>query len=77
MSLPYRPRLSVEISVEQFKALQVIPHGLKKPLFLAIINNLINLLSDPDTRHKVITAIVNEQFNLPREIFEEIIIKEP
>lgn len=47
MPTPYQPRLSVVITEEQQKFLRdTIPHGLQKPLFQAIINNLMTQTSD-------------------------------
>jgi len=46
MSIDYKPRLSVEISQDQNFALgKLIPWGVKREFFSAIIDDVINLLS--------------------------------
>ncbi len=43
----YRPRLSIEISEEQHRALQArLNHGEGKAVFTAIIDDLINLIDE-------------------------------
>lgn len=44
MSEEYRPRLSAELTQEQADILnKILPHGMKKPLFQAIINGVIEI----------------------------------
>jgi len=60
------PRLSIEISEEQFAALQkLIPHGLKKQLFSVIIDDLIVLLETAPKRELIFAAIFSKMVNLP------------
>lgn len=45
------PRLSIEISEQQFRDLQrLLPHGYKTPLFRVIIDDLITLLEGEDPK---------------------------
>jgi hypothetical protein len=40
----YRPRLSTELRPDQFERLkQILPHGVQKPLFEAIVDGIITL----------------------------------
>lgn len=64
------PRLSVEITDEQFRDLQrLIPHGLKTPLFRVLIDDLIVLLEGENPHitigafltNKVIFDITNQR----------------
>uniref|UniRef100_A0A6H1ZVK5 Uncharacterized protein n=1 Tax=viral metagenome TaxID=1070528 RepID=A0A6H1ZVK5_9ZZZZ len=58
----YRPRLSVEISDDQYRDLQrLLPHGYKRQVFSLIIDDVIRLTQKHKERfiaaimHKVIT----------------------
>lgn len=54
---PHRPRLSVEITEEQYRSLQrLVPWGLQRALFSVVIDFLIKLLEV--TGPKVITSLV-------------------
>lgn len=40
----YRPRLAAELTPEQHqKLLQILPHGMQKPLFQAIVQGILDL----------------------------------
>lgn len=40
----YRPRLAAELTPEQHqKLLQILPHGMQKPLFQAIVQGVLDL----------------------------------
>lgn len=57
--MDYRPRLSVDLTEEQSEKLRrYIPWGLQKPLFVAIIDDLIDLF-DKGKADMVIQAIVS------------------
>lgn len=70
MTTDYRPRLSIEITEEQNKALQeLIPWGLKNQLFSTIIDQLIPLLRrrGPD----VIAMIITDHINVAQLLRED------
>lgn len=70
MASDYSPRLSIEISESQYRALQeFIPHGLKRQLFTIIIDDLITLLRDPSKRDIIFMAILNRSLNLPTQTY--------
>jgi len=72
MSDRYIPRLSVEITQEQFDALiKYIPWGIKKKLFSVIVDDLIEMLKvDPS---RVIGLVVSgrARFSLEERTLEE------
>jgi len=72
MSEKYIPRLSVEITQEQFDALiKYIPWGIKKKLFSVIVDDLIEMLKvDPS---RVIGLVVSgrAKFSLEERTLEE------
>lgn len=66
----YRPRLSVDLTEEQYKGLSRIPWGLQRPLFSAIIDDL-NSLMDKGLTEQVVSAIVAGLIK-PRDIIQTI-----
>jgi len=59
----YRPRLSIEISDEQFSKLsELIPWGLKNYLFRVIIDDLINVLEKHGSN--ALAAIIDHKVKL-------------
>jgi hypothetical protein len=59
----YRPRLSIEISNEQYNALgRLIPWGVKSELFSAIIDDLIDLLEKEG--EIVIAAVLTKRLKI-------------
>ena len=55
----YRPKLSVEITDEQYRELsKIIPWGLQKHLFSAIINDIIDLAKTGQGT-RIVEAIVS------------------
>ena len=64
MSKDWMPRLSVDISEEQFFALQtLVPHGAKKKIFKIIINDLIKIL-ESDARIEFLGMVLSENCSL-------------
>ena len=65
----WRPRLSEEITEEQFWALKnLIPHGIRKRLFSSLVDNVIEWLSDPATRNDVLYGLVKGTIRLRLEV---------
>jgi len=59
-----RPRLNVDISEDQKLALEkLVPWGLKNTLFGAIVDDIIELLNDPDCRDKFIAIIISRKMD--------------
>lgn len=56
----YQPRITLDITREQAEALKQIPWGLKKPLFDAVIDDLITALQTNKIGY-VIGAIVSRE----------------
>jgi hypothetical protein len=55
----YTPRLSVEITeVQQRRLRQLLPHGLKRAIFSAMVDDLCDLLDSPK-REMVIAGILS------------------
>lgn len=60
-----RPRLSIDISPEQEKELrELIPWGLKSPLFNVIIDDLITLLKKVTTRRLLISLVMKRKVKI-------------
>ncbi len=60
-----RPRLSVDITPEQEEKLRdLIPWGLKSPLFNVIIEDLIDLLKDTTSRRLFIALVVKRKVKI-------------
>jgi len=60
------PRLNVDISVEQsYKLRELIPHGMKKPIFNVIIDQLINIMEDKEKRDLFIGLVLDKQLSIP------------
>lgn len=60
-----KPRLSIEINEEQnFKLRELIPHGLKSPIFRTIVDELIEIFEDPQTREKFMGLIMNRTITI-------------
>lgn len=58
------PRLSIEITEEQEDKLkELIPYGLKKQIFQAMVDDLIVILEGEDP-YKVAGAIINKNLKL-------------
>lgn len=66
----YRPRLSVDLTEEQYKGLSRIPWGLQRALFSAIIDDL-NDLMDKGLAEQLVSAIVAGLIK-PRELIQTI-----
>ena len=65
------PRLSVEIERHQFDALQrLIPYGLKKQIFGAIVDDLISMLENSPKREAVFAAIISKMVNVPERTLQ-------
>lgn len=65
----YRPRLNVEISQDQFNALQqLIPHGLKNHMIRAILDCLINVLQNAPDRPRAMALILEKSLDIPRAV---------
>ena len=61
--LPYRPRLSIEISEEQQRELQrLIPWGVKNQLFALIVDDVIRLMQTHG--QKFLAAVLNKAIKL-------------
>lgn len=61
----YRPRLSVEIREDQYHKLeQLIPWGMQKPLFEAIVDDLIAMLDDNPNKQMILGAIITRNVHL-------------
>lgn len=57
---PYRPRLSVEISEEQAKALsEIFPWGLKNAFFQALIDDVIEIAKKHG--HSFLAAVITRK----------------
>lgn len=67
----YKPRLSVEITEEQYKRLQkFVPWGLQKHLFGVIVDDLLDLLERGDSE-KIIAAIIAQMIR-PRDLLKSL-----
>lgn len=67
----FNPRLSIEISEEQFFALQkLIPFGMKRQLFDVIVSDIIKLLENSNKREAVLGAIIGRVINVPESSFK-------
>ena len=63
MTGDWRPRLSIEITKEQYNALQrLIPWGMKGQLFSALVDSMIKLLEDKG--EIVIAAIITKKLKV-------------
>jgi len=63
----YRPRLSIELSPDQYKALQEsLPWGAMRPLFSAIVDDIIDI-SKAGMVERLVAAIVAGLVK-PREV---------
>jgi len=63
----YRPRLSIELSPDQYKALQeALPWGTMRPLFSAIVDDII-IISKAGMSERLVAAIVAGLVK-PREV---------
>jgi len=61
----YRPRLSVEIRQDQYDKLErLIPWGMQKHLFEAIVDDLIFMLDDNTNKELIIGAIITKNVRL-------------
>jgi hypothetical protein len=61
----YSPRLSVETTEDQFNSLKkLIPFGIKKQLFAAIVDDLIQKLEDAPRRDIIFAAIMSKMISL-------------
>lgn len=55
----YRPRITTELTPLQMQTLvQILPHGMKKPLFQVLVDGIIELHSRGG--HEAISAIVSK-----------------
>jgi hypothetical protein len=72
----YRPRLAAELTPEQHsKLLQILPHGMQKPLFQALVSGVLELYDKGGlpaigaivTGHISITQIVSMGFSRSRK----------
>lgn len=70
----YRPRLSIEISRHQADRLrELIPHGLKNPLFCAIVDDVIALLDEFGAQ--VLLVVIDRKIR-PRECLKTLHLEE-
>ena len=71
MAGDYRPRLSIDLTDEQYRKLSnYIPWGLQRPLFSAIVDDLISMM-DNGLTESVITAIVSGMLK-PSELIQTL-----
>lgn len=62
----YRPRLSIELTEEQYLSLQRnLSHGEGRALFSAIVDDLINLMEE---HGNMVVAVIAGKKLLPREM---------
>lgn len=65
MTEPYKPRIGLEVTPEQFRKLQqYIPWGIRRTLFSAIIDDLIDAIEKTGQGQALIGAIVARQIHL-------------
>jgi len=69
----YKPRLSVEISEAQHKALlDLIPHNMRSPIIRSLIDHLIGLLRGmPDARMQIIGLVIANEYDVARATYLE------
>lgn len=64
----YKPRLSIDITQEQYDRLQtLVPWGLRRQLFSFIIDDLLNLI---ETQGEAVIAVVLTRSLKPREVIK-------
>lgn len=64
MATEYTPRLSVDLTQEQFSALQeLIPYRMKKQVFHFLVDGLIKMLSkaSPETKKSFFGMVLHHQ----------------
>jgi hypothetical protein len=65
------PRLNVQLREDQFDALrQLLPHGHRKHVFQAIVDDLIALLRAAPDREKAIAFVIARMMNIPSMTFD-------
>jgi hypothetical protein len=71
MSDRYRPRLSVELTDEQYNKLsKFVPWGLQKHIFSAIVDDLLDIMEKGDAE-RVIAAIITGLVR-PRDLIKTL-----
>ena len=69
-----RPRLSIDLTEEQYSKLSRVPWGLMRPLFSAIVDDL-NELMDKGLGDQVMTAIISGMMK-PRDLLKNLKVEE-
>jgi hypothetical protein len=70
MSDKFVPRLSIDITLEQQKRIQdLIPWGLRGPLFAIIVEDMLNLIEEHG--EKVIAVVISRKLR-PRDLMLKI-----
>lgn len=70
MSDKYTPRLSIDLTLEQQKRIQdLIPWGLRGPLFAIIVEDMLNLIEEHG--EKVIAVVISRKLR-PRDLVLKI-----
>ena len=66
MTEPYTPRLSIELTEDQYKKMQLyFPHGTKKVVFSLIIDQLISLIEKHGAGN-VLGAFIEKQVEIDK-----------
>lgn len=62
--LEYKPRLSIEITEEQFiRKGKVIPWGMETKIFGVLLDGVLNLMENPETRSIIMENILSKNIN--------------
>ena len=79
MFQPHKPRITLDIEQEQEDALKLlIPHGAKKKIFGFIIDDMIDIMSDPQRAAIFLGAIAAREihlanwFKVPKTTFKKL-----
>lgn len=62
MNIPERPRITVDVTLEQYIFFQQFPNGIKKQLFVGVINMMMSMYKRLGP--KSLGMIVSESFNI-------------
>lgn len=68
----YQPRITLDITPRQAQALRKIPWGLKRPLFEALLDDLVDTLEE-NNMGSVIGAIINRdvKFHIKQNVLDD------
>ena len=69
-----RPRLSIDLTDEQYTGLTRVPWGLMRPLFSAIVDDL-NSLMDKGLGDQIVSVIVSGMMK-PRELLKTLKVED-